>query len=107
MRGKAPSAPSSVLSLRHAGDSTSAPAAPPANRLTESVEARLAPTQGVAAYEFSPPQNARGGPVVLSANRTAVLRASPRLATAGEIQFRRASMLRARGAVALVILVLA
>ncbi len=82
-------------------------AAPPANRLTESVEARLAPTQGVAAYDFSPPENVRGGPVVLSANRAAVLRASPRLAPAGEIQFRRASMLRARGTVALVILVLA
>jgi len=81
-------------------------AAPPANRLTESVEARLAPGQGVAAYEFSPPQNARGGPVVLAANRTAILRASPRLATAGEIQFRRASMLRARGTVALLILVI-
>jgi signal transduction histidine kinase len=82
-------------------------AAPPANRLSESVEARLAPPQGVAAYEFSPPDNVRGGAVVLSANGVPVLRASPQLATAGEIQFRRASMLRARGAVALVILVLA
>ena len=82
-------------------------AAPPANRLTESVDERLAPAQGVASYEFSPPSNARGGPVVLSANGKPILRALPRLATADEVRFRRASMLRARGAVALVILALA
>jgi signal transduction histidine kinase len=82
-------------------------AAPPANRLTQSVETRLAPTQGVTAYEFSPPENTRGGPVVLASRGTPILRALPRLATADEIRFRRASMLRARGTVALVILVLA
>ena len=82
-------------------------AAPPANRLTESVDERLAPAQGVASYEFSPPANAGGGPAVLSANGKPILRALPRLATAEEVSFRRASMLRARGAVALVILALA
>ncbi|HMI55483.1 MAG TPA: hypothetical protein VK494_04800, partial [Gemmatimonadaceae bacterium] len=82
-------------------------AAPPANRLTESVDARLASNEGVASYEFSPATDPRGGPVVLASNGSPVLRALPRLATAGEIRFRRASMLRARGTVALVILVLA
>jgi two-component system, NtrC family, nitrogen regulation sensor histidine kinase NtrY len=82
-------------------------AAPPANRLTESVDARLAPAQGVASYELSGPGNARGGPIVLSDNGNPILRALPRLATPDEIGFRRASMLRARGTVALVILVLA
>src|SRR2546423_293891 len=43
-------------------------AAPPADRLTESVEERLAPAQGVASYELAAPQNARGGPDVLSSN---------------------------------------
>jgi two-component system nitrogen regulation sensor histidine kinase NtrY len=82
-------------------------AAPPANMLTESVDERLAPGQGVASYEFSPPSNARGGPAVLSANGNPILRALPLLATADEVRFRRASMLRARGAVGLVILALA
>ena len=82
-------------------------AAPPANRLTEAVDERLAPAQGVASYEFSPVSDPRGGPVVISANGTPILRALPRLATAEEVSFRRASMLRARGAVILVILVLA
>jgi two-component system, NtrC family, nitrogen regulation sensor histidine kinase NtrY len=82
-------------------------AAPPADSLTGSVDERLAPAQGVASYEFSPPIDARGGPIVLSANGNAILRAVPRLATADEVSFRRASRLRARGAVALVILALA
>ena len=81
-------------------------AAPPADGLTESVADRLGPAQGVASYEFSPSANTRAGPVVLSANGRPVLRALPRLATADEVSFRRASRLRARGAVALVILVL-
>jgi signal transduction histidine kinase len=81
-------------------------AAPPANRLTESVEEHLAPAQGVASYEFSLPGDARAGSVVLSANGRPILRALPRLATADEVTFRRASMLRAQGTVALVILVL-
>jgi len=82
-------------------------AAPPANRLTESIDERLAPTQGVASYEFSPASDPRGGPVVLSEKGAPVLRAVPRVATAEEVSFRRASMLRARGAVILVILALA
>jgi len=82
-------------------------AAPPANRLTESVDEQLALAQDVASYEFSPPAIARGGPVVLSANGKPILRSLARLATADEVSFRRASMLRARGAVALVILALA
>ena len=82
-------------------------AAPPANRLTESLDQNLAITQGVASYEFSRPENLGGGPVVLSANGAPILRAIPHLATAGEVGFRRASMLRARGTIALVVLVLA
>lgn len=82
-------------------------AAPPADRLTESVDELLAPAQGVSSYEFSPPGNARGGPVVLSANGKPILRALPRLATADEARFRRASTLRARGAIALTVLLLA
>jgi len=82
-------------------------AAPPANRLTESVDERLAPSEGVAGYEFSPPADVRGGPVVLSANGKPILRALPRVATADEASFRRASRLRARGTIALVILALA
>ncbi len=82
-------------------------AAPPADRLTESVDERLAPAQGVSSYEFSPPVDARGGPVVLAANGKPILRALPRLATADEARFRRAATLRARGAAALIALVLA
>ena len=81
-------------------------AAPPADGLTESVADRLAPAEGVASYEFSQPASARGGPVVVSADGRPILRALPRLATADEVSFRSASMLRARGAVALVILTL-
>jgi signal transduction histidine kinase len=82
-------------------------AAPPANRLTESLDERLAPAQGVASYEFSPAFDQRGGAIVIAANGTPILRALPRLATSEEVSFRRASMLRARGAVILVILALA
>jgi len=82
-------------------------AVPPADRLTESLDSRVAPLQGVASYEFAPPENARGGPVVLPYRGKAILRALPRLAEPSEVRFRRASMLRARGTVALVILVLA
>ncbi len=82
-------------------------AAPPADRLTESVGARLAPAQGVSSYDFSPATNTRGGPVMLTANGAPILRALPQLATADEVRFRNASMLRARGTIALVILVLA
>src|SRR5205085_11015357 len=74
-------------------------AAPPADRLTESLNDQLAPAQGVASYEFSPPQNVRGGPVVLSASGGPVLRAAPHLATAGEVGVRRASTPRARGTI--------
>lgn len=82
-------------------------AAPPADRLTESVGARLAPAQGVSSYDFAPPANTRGGPAVLTSNGAPILRALPHLATADEVGFRNASMLRARGTIALVILVLA
>ena len=80
-------------------------AEPPADRLTETVSERLATAQGVELYDFAPAQNAGGGLVVLTSNGAPVLRAMPRLATAEEIGFRRASMLRARGAIALVLLV--
>jgi two-component system, NtrC family, nitrogen regulation sensor histidine kinase NtrY len=82
-------------------------AVPPADRLTESLDSRVAPFQGVASYEFAPPGDPQGGPVVLSFSGKPVLRALPRLAEPGEVGFRRASMLRARGTIALVILVLA
>src|ERR1700694_2805907 len=82
-------------------------AVPPADRLTESLDSRVAPLQGVASYEFAPPENARGGPVVLSYRGKPILRALPRLAEPSEVRFRRAAMLRARGTVALVIFVLA
>ena len=82
-------------------------AAPPADRLIESLDSRLAPLQGVGSYEFAPAADARGGPVVLSYQSQPILRALPRLAEAGEVSFRRASMLRARGTIVLVIGVLA
>jgi signal transduction histidine kinase len=82
-------------------------AVPPADRLTESLDSRVAPLQGVASYEFAPPENVRGGPVVLSYRGQPILRALPRLAEPGEVRFRRASMFRARGTIALVTLVLA
>jgi two-component system nitrogen regulation sensor histidine kinase NtrY len=82
-------------------------AEPPADRLTESVDSRLSATQAVTSYDLSPPSNTRGGPVALSFQGRPMLRALPRLATADEIRFRQASMLRARGTIALVILSLA
>jgi signal transduction histidine kinase len=82
-------------------------AAPPANRLAESVAERLAPAQGVASYELSGAGDVRGGPVVLSMNGKPILRARALVATAEEVGFRRASMLRARGAVALIVFALA
>jgi two-component system nitrogen regulation sensor histidine kinase NtrY len=82
-------------------------AAPPADRLTPSVDSRLAPDQRVASYEFAPLDDPRGGPVVLSYKGAPVVRVLPRLATSEEIRFRRAAMLRARGTIALVIFALA
>src|SRR6266404_2430805 len=64
-------------------------AAPPADRLTESLDARLAPAQGVTSYVFSTPQSSRGGPIVLSSSGSPVLRALPMVATADEASFRR------------------
>jgi len=82
-------------------------ATPPADRLTGSIEAQLAPVQGVESYDFAGPENSGAGQIVLSSNGTPLLRALPHLATPEEVRFRRASMLRARGTIALVILVLA
>ncbi|HEX3534761.1 MAG TPA: ATP-binding protein [Gemmatimonadaceae bacterium] len=82
-------------------------AVPPADRLTESLDSRVAPVQGVASYEFAPPRDGRGGPVVLSYRGQPVLRALPRLADPGEVRFRSAARLRARGTIALVLLALA
>jgi two-component system, NtrC family, nitrogen regulation sensor histidine kinase NtrY len=79
---------------------------PPADELTSSVDSRLSTTEAVTSYEFSPATNPAGGAVVLSVNGKPVLRAAPVLATADEIGFRQAAMLRARGTIALVILVL-
>jgi len=82
-------------------------AAAPADRLTQSVDSRLAPTQGVASYEFAPLADPRDGPLVISYKGAPLVRVLPRLATGEEIRFRRAAMLRARGTVALVIFTLA
>jgi two-component system nitrogen regulation sensor histidine kinase NtrY len=82
-------------------------AAPPADRLTQSVGSRLAPEQGVASYEFVPLTDPRGGPIVLSYKGAPVVRVVPQLATSEEVRFRRAATRRARGTVALVIFVLA
>ncbi|MDB4871602.1 MAG: putative two-component histidine kinase [Gemmatimonadales bacterium] len=82
-------------------------AIPPADRLTESLDSRVAPVQGVDSYEFAPPNDVRGGPVVLSYRGQPVLRALPRLADPGEVRFRSASRLRARGTIALIIFLLA
>src|SRR2546423_6518180 len=79
----------------------------PADRLTETLENQLAAEQGVTGYDFSLPADARGGPVVLAVNNTPIVRAVPRLATAEEMRFRRAATFRARGTVALVILLVA
>ena len=79
----------------------------PADRLTETLEKQLATEQGVTGYEFSPPGEARSGPVVMTANNTPILRALPQLATSEELGFRRAATFRARGTIVLVILTLA
>src|SRR5689334_1490371 len=77
---------------------------PPADRFTQTLENLLATQQGVTGYDFAPAANARGGPVVLTADKTPIVRAIPRLATPEEMRFRSASSLRARGTVGLVIL---
>jgi two-component system nitrogen regulation sensor histidine kinase NtrY len=91
---------------RRAVASTVLYAAPPADRLTQSVNSRLAPAQGVASYQFAPLTDQHSGPV-LSYKGAPLVRVLPRLATSEEVRFRRAAMLRARGTVALVILTLA
>jgi two-component system nitrogen regulation sensor histidine kinase NtrY len=82
-------------------------AAPPANRLTHSVDSLLALSQGVASYEFSPLSDARAGTVVVSYKGTRLARVVPRLAASEEVRFRRAATLRARGTVVLIIFTLA
>jgi two-component system nitrogen regulation sensor histidine kinase NtrY len=82
-------------------------AAPPADRLTQSVGSRLAPAHGVASYEFAALTDPRGGAIVLSYKGAPLVRVLPLLAASEEVRFRRAATLRARGTVALVILVLA
>ncbi|MDQ6870383.1 MAG: ATP-binding protein [Gemmatimonadota bacterium] len=82
-------------------------AVPPADQLTESLDSRVAPLQGVASYEFAPPEDPRGGPVVVAYRAHPLLRALPRLADPGEVRFRGAATLRARGTIALVLFVLA
>jgi len=77
---------------------------PPADRFTQTLENLLATQQGVTGYDFSPPTNLRGGPIVLTAENRPVVRAIPRLATPEEMRFRRASSFRARGTIALVVL---
>src|SRR6202022_1607309 len=96
-----------VRGSRRAVSSVVLHAVPPADDLTESLASRVRPRQAGASYEFAPPEDARAGPVVLSYRGKPILRALPRLAEAGEVRFRRASMLRARGTIALVILALA
>ena len=82
-------------------------AAPPANRLTQSVDSLLALSQGVASYEFAPLGDARDSTVVVPYKGAPLVRVLPRLAAGDQIRFRRAATLRARGTVVLVILMLA
>ncbi|MGI8400146.1 MAG: sensor histidine kinase [Gemmatimonadaceae bacterium] len=82
-------------------------ASPPADRLVESLEERLAALQGVASYELSSGDDAHGGAVVLSYHGKPILRALARVAGRGQVTFRRAATLRARGTVALMVFVLA
>jgi signal transduction histidine kinase len=81
-------------------------AAPPADRLTASLNSRLSATQAVTSYAFARGDSSDGGAVAMSVAGKPVLRATPQVATPGEISFRQAAMLRGRGTVALVILVL-
>ena len=82
-------------------------AAPPADRLVQAIDSVLAAQEGVAAYAFAPPEMADSGSIVLAFEGKAVLRALPRMAAPAQVEFRRAAMLRTRGIVGLVILVLA
>ena len=79
---------------------------PPADRLTSSLDAELAPSQGVRSYQFAAGDDSRGGATILSDAGRPVLRASPELATREEVRFRRAASLRAQGTIVLVVLVL-
>lgn len=81
-------------------------AASPADRLTQSVGSRLAPTQGVSSYQFVPLADSLDGSGVLSYKGAPLVRVIPQLAASDEVRFRRAATLRARGTVALVIFVL-
>ncbi|MBA3466008.1 MAG: hypothetical protein H0T21_01260 [Gemmatimonadaceae bacterium] len=72
-------------------------AMPPADKLTQTIEGRIAASEGVASYEYAPGDSAAGGAVVLVQNRTALLRARPILSAPGEISFRRSATRRARG----------
>ncbi|HJQ09926.1 MAG TPA: ATP-binding protein [Gemmatimonadaceae bacterium] len=98
---------SRVRGHRRAVASAVLEAFPPADRLTGTLENQLALEQGVTGYDFAPASDVRGGPVVLSTGSTPIVRAVPRLATAEEMRFRRAAMFRARGTIALVILLVA
>ncbi len=80
-------------------------AAAPADRLVSAIDSGLAAQQGVASYEFAPPEAVDAGSIVLSSDGRPVLRALPRMAEPAEVRFRRAAMLRTRGIVGLVILV--
>jgi hypothetical protein len=91
---------------RRAVASTVLDAAPPADRLTQSLDSLLAPSQGVASYEFAPLTGAPAGTVV-SYKGTPLVRVLPRLAASEEVRFRRAATLRARGTVVLVLLTFA
>ena len=82
-------------------------AAPPADRLTQSMDSVVAAAQGVASYEFAPVAEPGGGQLLIAYRGTPLVRVRPRLATTGEIGFRRAATLRARGTIALVILSIA
>ncbi len=82
-------------------------ASPPADRLAQSMDSLVAAAQGVASFEFAPVADSRGGQLMIAYKGAPLVRVRPRLATTGEIRFRRAAMLRARGTVALIILTLA
>src|SRR5688500_11016624 len=82
-------------------------AIPPADHLTESLASQVALSGEVASYVLAPGADDSAGPVVLTADKTALLRATAPLAPAEEVRFRKTATWRAAITIVLVTLVLA
>ncbi len=82
-------------------------AIPPADNLTESLASQVALSGEVASYVLAPGADDSAGPVVLTANKTPLLRATATLAPAEELRFRKTATWRAAVTIVLVTLVLA